>query len=120
MADWGEGTPNWTFGELALLYNSPRAASVRAVAAAGAGQQCRLWSIDRRTFRAVVAHAALAQHRKLKSALKRGLLEDLSDEQLDRIADAATIVKYSAGEQIIKKVSEPLQRRKGVVFYNCF
>jgi cAMP-dependent protein kinase regulator len=116
VADWGDGTPHATFGELALMYNAPRAASVvvsspppssyPATAAAAAADGAVVWVIDRRTFRRAVARAAAAQHAALKTALRRvGLLEGLSDGQLDRLADAATVVQYGPGEQIIKKAS---------------
>ncbi len=36
------------FGELALLYNAPRSASVKAL------EKCQLWGIDRNTFRKAV------------------------------------------------------------------
>lgn len=36
------------FGEIALLYKSPRAFSVKAC------EQCSLWGIDRNTFRRAV------------------------------------------------------------------
>lgn len=36
------------FGELALLYNAPRSATVRAL------EHCYLWGIDRNTFRRAV------------------------------------------------------------------
>lgn len=53
-----------SFGELALLYNMPRAATVQA-ASAGA-----LWAMDRQTFRRIV----------LKSAFrKRKMYEKLID-----------------------------------------
>jgi serine/threonine protein kinase/CRP-like cAMP-binding protein len=78
---------------------------VRALTAA------QLWFIDRGTFRAVIAHASHSQHVKVKSSLRKGLLEDLSEEQLDRVAAAATTVKYHKGDQIIKKGEE------GEVFY---
>jgi cGMP-dependent protein kinase len=36
------------FGELALLYNAPRSATVKAL------EHCNLWGIDRNTFRRAV------------------------------------------------------------------
>ena len=38
------------FGELALMYNTPRAATVKAAG------PCTLWCIDRATFRSIVTH----------------------------------------------------------------
>jgi CRP-like cAMP-binding protein len=102
VADWGDGTANWTFGELALMYNCPRAATVRCGGGGGGGGAV-LWRVDRRTFRGVVAHAAREQHAKLKRALRRGLLEGLTEQQLDRVADAATVVRFGPGEQVIRK-----------------
>ena len=42
--------PGSAFGELALLYNSPRAASIKSVSA------CKLWVIDRGTYRGIVMY----------------------------------------------------------------
>jgi len=47
-----EYQPGEAFGELALLYNAPRAASIRAKTAAD------LWALDRRTFNHVVKDSA--------------------------------------------------------------
>ncbi|MFN7124093.1 MAG: cyclic nucleotide-binding domain-containing protein, partial [Hydrogenophaga sp.] len=41
-----------SFGELALLYDSPRAATVRAATS------CTLWTLDRLSFRRVIASTA--------------------------------------------------------------
>ena len=40
------------FGELALMYNQPRAASVRAL------EDSVLWSVERSTFRMLILNAA--------------------------------------------------------------
>lgn len=44
------------FGELALLYNAPRSATIKAVS------ECRLWGIDRTTFRKKVEDITLAEY----------------------------------------------------------
>lgn len=80
VADFGDGTPNMSFGELALLYNSPRAATVVA------RTPSRLWAIDRKTFRGIVAKASYAQHSRLKTTLRRGILEGLTEEQINKVA----------------------------------
>lgn len=45
--------PGDSFGELALLYNAPRAASIKAM------EECILWALDRETFNHIVKDAAM-------------------------------------------------------------
>lgn len=45
--------PGEAFGELSLLYNAPRAASIIA------NEDCILWSLDRETFNNIVKEAAM-------------------------------------------------------------
>jgi cAMP-dependent protein kinase regulator len=45
--------PGEAFGELALLYNAPRAASIQA------DEECTLWALDRETFNHIVKDAAM-------------------------------------------------------------
>jgi cAMP-dependent protein kinase regulator len=47
-----EFQPGEGFGELALLYNAPRAATITAKT------DCILWSLDRETFNHIVKDAA--------------------------------------------------------------
>jgi hypothetical protein len=49
----------------------------------------------------------------VKAALKQSFLEDMPDDQLDKVASAATIVSYSKGDQIIKKVCRPTRSFDG-------
>merc|ERR1712178_454731 len=50
--------PGEAFGELALLYNAPRAATIKATEAS----EC--WSLDRRTFNHVVKDSAQQKREK--------------------------------------------------------
>lgn len=86
VAKFGEGTPNMSFGELALLYNSPRAATVVATS------PCKLWTVDRVTFRGILAKSSHTQHNRLKTTLRRGILEDLTDAQINRVAECVLFV----------------------------
>ena len=49
------------FGELALLYNAPRSASVRA------NGDCAFWAIDRNTFRRVIEDISLRDYEENKA-----------------------------------------------------
>eukprot|EP00929_Paragymnodinium_shiwhaense_P101256 TRINITY_DN6420_c0_g1_i1.p1 TRINITY_DN6420_c0_g1~~TRINITY_DN6420_c0_g1_i1.p1 ORF type:complete len:1668 (-),score=442.20 TRINITY_DN6420_c0_g1_i1:61-5064(-) len=90
--------PGQSFGELALLYNSPRAATVRAAS------QCLLWSIDRGTFNHCVkgAQAALRERREhfLQSV---ELLQKLEQGEMQKLIDVLHTSVLSAGEHIINQ-----------------
>lgn len=95
-----------SFGELALLYNSPRAATVAATTSA------QLWQLDRRTFRHIIAHSSAQQLSECKAALRRvPLLEALSEAEIGKVAAAVQLVTFRTGETIIKKGTV------GAVFY---
>ncbi len=86
------------FGELALINNTNRAATIRAVA------PCQLWTLDRKTFRNVLASKEL-QKRSERVGLLRNvkLLEKLTDLSLGQLADALQEISFSTGQKIIKQ-----------------
>ena len=51
-----------------------------------ASTPAKLWALDRVTFRGIVAKASHAQHSRLKTTLRRGILESLTDDQLAKVA----------------------------------
>jgi len=55
--------PGEAFGELALLYNAPRAASIDAI------ERCELWALDRRTFNHIVKDSAQQKREKYEAFL---------------------------------------------------
>merc|ERR1712230_123312 len=80
------------FGELALLYNCPRAASVQSREAA------TLWELDRETFNAIVKDAAAKKREMYEKFLTSvPLLESLSKYERDQLADALHQDQYSGG-----------------------
>jgi len=103
----GRAVPGNSFGELALLYNAPRAATCMAVDGTAG-----LWRVDQMTFRKLLATHTIQNDNQTKDVLKRvPFLSDLDDEFIHRIADALTTVYYDAGEKIFERGSE------GSVFY---
>ena len=87
-----------SFGELALLYNCPRAATCIA------NTDCCLWKVDQKTFRYMLANNNADQQKDIQDTLRKvPFLSELDDSILLRIADALTTVTFSAGERIINK-----------------
>jgi CRP-like cAMP-binding protein/tRNA A-37 threonylcarbamoyl transferase component Bud32 len=87
-----------SFGELALLYNCPRAATCLANTA------CRLWKVDQKTFRYMLANNQSSQQKDINDILRKvPFLTDLDDRDLLRISDALTTVTFKEGERIINK-----------------
>jgi cAMP-dependent protein kinase regulator len=81
-----------SFGELALVYNTPRQATVVA------DQPSALFSLSRQTFKFILANNTDHFNTDVRAALhKVPILESLTDEQLDRLADAVAVVSYKPG-----------------------
>ncbi|XP_060536013.1 cAMP-dependent protein kinase type II regulatory subunit [Cylas formicarius] len=87
-----------SFGELALLYNMPRAATIKAASDGS------LWAMDRQTFRRIVLKSAFRK-RKMYEALIEGvpMLKTLQPYERMNLADALVPQSFAAGERIIKQ-----------------
>lgn len=100
------GKTGESFGELALLYNAPRAATVMAEG------DCTLWSIDRATFNHMVKDAAAKKRNLYDNFLSSvDLLKSLDSHERGQIADALRISTYKKGDTIIK------EGESGIEFY---
>lgn len=74
--------PNNVFGELAILYNCTRTASVKALT------NCRIWAIDRKVWQAVTIRIELKKRTQCLKLLKKvPILSSHSDQLLSQIAD---------------------------------
>jgi cAMP-dependent protein kinase regulator len=94
----GTGAKGSTFGELALLYNTPRNASVRAVT------PLKTFRIDRLTFRSLLtAQRNQARSDILESAKKISIFQGLDEARLGKLVDAFFVMTYQPGERIFNK-----------------
>jgi cAMP-dependent protein kinase regulator len=93
--------PGEVFGELALLYNSPRAATIKAK------EDCVLCSLDRETFNHIVKEASIKKRDRYETFLKSvNILSSIDSYEISQIADALKIEKARAGEYIIRMKEE--------------
>jgi cAMP-dependent protein kinase regulator len=91
--------PGGSFGELALMYNAPRAATVMSAEAG-----CTLWALDRITFRRILMDSTFQRRRLYESFLEEvPLLSSLTKYERSKIADALETQKFPAGTTIIKE-----------------
>ncbi|RKF77152.1 cAMP-dependent protein kinase regulatory subunit [Golovinomyces cichoracearum] len=91
--------PGGSFGELALMYNSPRAATV-----VSAECSSTLWALDRVTFRRILMDSTFQRRRLYESFLEEvKLLSTLTKYERSKIADALKTQKFPAGTTIIRE-----------------
>ena len=102
-----EYQPGDAFGELALLYNAPRAATIRAES-----DKVITWVLDRETFNHIVKGAAQKKREKYENFLKNvDILSTIDAYELMQISDALKTATFSKGDYIIK------EGEMGDVFY---
>ncbi|KAK0735671.1 cyclic nucleotide-binding-like protein [Apiosordaria backusii] len=88
-----------SFGELALMYNAPRAATVIS-----AEPNCTLWALDRMTFRRILMESTFARRRMYEGFLEEvPLLSSLTPYERSKIADALKSEKFPTGHTIIRE-----------------
>ena len=91
-------TPGSSFGELALLYNAPRAATVRALV------DSTVWVLDRWTFRRALYRVGDQRLREYEEFLKKvDSFNVLLEHERSRIAEALEEVTYPANHDIVRQ-----------------
>ena len=86
------------FGELALLYNAPRAATITS------DNESLLYVLDRATFNHIVKDSSIRKREKYEMFLKKiKLLETMEDYERSQVAEAFKDAKFAEGETIIKE-----------------
>ncbi|UYV73117.1 PRKAR2B [Cordylochernes scorpioides] len=87
-----------SFGELALLYNQPRAATVTAVT------DGILWAMSRVTFRTIVLKSAYKKRKQYEEFLSKvEILDVLTPYDRSNLCDALTTITYEDGKVIFKE-----------------
>eukprot|EP01083_Nonionella_stella_P264307 896806_1 len=86
------------FGELSLMYDTPRAATCKTKT------QCKLWCIDRNDFKITLRRCAQKEIEILVSFLKSvPILKLLSVEERRKIAESLNVVHIGENEVIIRE-----------------
>ena len=87
-----------SFGDLALMYNCPRSATIRTLT------HCDLWTLDRYFFRKAMVHSSSNQNVQLGQFLSKiALFENLTPASLNQLARSLTKQTYDAGTYIIRQ-----------------
>ncbi|XP_030835113.1 cGMP-dependent protein kinase 1 isoform X4 [Strongylocentrotus purpuratus] len=98
--------PGKVFGELAILYNCTRTATITAVTDA------QVWAIDRKVFQLIMMKTGMQRHEEYFNFLKSvPLLKDLSSDNLFKLANSLEVDFFHEGEYIIVEGS------RGDTFY---
>ena len=89
------------FGELALLYNAPRAASVKSLT------PCTLWALDANTFAQIVAVTSQERHGRLVEFLNKvPILASLDPGERNRLVDCLEETQWRENEVVITQGEE--------------
>jgi len=86
------------FGDLALLYNAPRAATIVSKT------DGVLWTLDRLTFNHIVKGAAVKKRELYEKFLKSvDIFSTINQYEISQICDALVIKRFKKGDVIIKQ-----------------
>ena len=85
-----------SFGELALIHDTPRSATVRTL------MNTTLWLLDRRTFRSFLEELNALNYKENKSFIESvPLFQILSESQKESLVTCLTSLKFEAGQKIV-------------------
>ena len=95
-----------SFGELSLLYNAPRAATILAKTKA------ICWALDRETFNNIVKDAARKKREKYEAFLRSvPILESIESYELSQVCDALKSCSFKEGDYVIREVKINLSNK---------
>lgn len=86
------------FGELALLYNAPRAANIKSI------DHSELYSLSREVFNHIVKESAIKNREKYEKFLSEvEVLETLDNYEKQKLCDCLEILNFEENENVIKE-----------------
>jgi len=95
-----------SFGELALIYGTPRAATIKAKT------DCKLWAIDRKTYRRILMGSTIKKRKMYEEFLSKvKILQELDQWERLTVADALETVQFNDGYNVV------VQGEKGNDFF---
>lgn len=87
-----------SFGELALIYGTPRAATIKAKS------DCKLWAIDRKTYRRILMGSTIKKRKMYEEFLSKvKILQELDQWERLTVADALEPVQFNDGDSIVEQ-----------------
>ncbi|XP_053983124.1 cGMP-dependent protein kinase, isozyme 2 forms cD4/T1/T3A/T3B isoform X1 [Hylaeus volcanicus] len=90
--------PGKVLGELAILYNCKRTATITAAT------DCQLWAIDRQCFQTIMMRTGLSRQAEYTDFLKSvPIFKNLPEETLIKISDVLEETFYNNGDYIIRQ-----------------
>lgn len=100
VGDYSAGS---AFGELALIFGSPRAATITATT------DCKLWSLERAAYRSVISQLRFEEHNEKRKFISMCVVNDkrFSDifdgSQIEDLTIATKMDTYEEGEVILRE-----------------
>lgn len=90
--------PGKVFGELAILYNCKRTATIKAAT------DCKLWAIERQCFQTIMMRTGLIRQAEHTTFLKSvPTFSNLPEDTLIKIADILEESTYKPGDYIVRQ-----------------
>ncbi|XP_008557730.1 cGMP-dependent protein kinase, isozyme 2 forms cD5/T2 isoform X3 [Microplitis demolitor] len=90
--------PVKVLGELAILYNCKRTATITAAT------DCQLWAIDRQCFQTIMMRTGLSRQAEYTDFLKSvPIFKNLPEDTLSKISDVLEETFYNNGDYIIRQ-----------------
>lgn len=95
-----------SFGELALLHNTPRSATVRTL------ERATLWGVDRKDFREAVEQVNIKNYNENKAFLDSvPIFNVMTSEEKENLLAVVTTQRFLSGKKIV------VEGEKGDLFY---